>query len=217
MIITLSGKDREACRTIFDDLFRLRYDVFIEAKHWSLPAKGRLEIDKYDNDSAQYFYGMDGDGNLVSHVRVSPSLTDSLIADCFPHLIEEPHVARSATVFEGTRYIVQPVTRNRQAMCEAKAELLVAMFEWCRGRGGTDVQVIVETKLLPSFLEMTPEVRPLGLSQPYGGGTGTPGGGEAIAIRCPITSKSISDLMSFGGLKNGVGLMSPADTAKFAA
>lgn len=207
MIITMSGKDRTGCKAIFDQLFRLRYEVFVAGMGWSLPTRCGLEIDQYDNADAQYFYGLDAEGRLISHVRLTPSKTASLIADCFPHLVDGAFDVRSDTVFEGTRYIVKPVERSRRAVRTAKAELLVAMFSWARQQGGTQVQVIVETKLLPTFLEMTPEVRPMGLSKAYGGGCDAPGGGEAIAIRCPITDKVIADLREFGGLVNGIELV----------
>jgi acyl-homoserine lactone synthase len=213
MIITLSGRDRVACKEIFDQLFRLRHQVFVEGRHWSLPCKGQFEVDQYDKDDAQYFYGLDGDGNLISHVRLTPSMTSSLIADCFSHLADDPTSIRSPAIYEGTRYIVQPRTRSREAMSAAKAELLIGMFTWAHERGCSDVQVIIETQLLPTFFEMTPEVRPMGLSGPYGGGSTAPGGGDAIAIRCPASLKVIDDLRAFGGLVNGIELRQAAAAA----
>jgi len=93
-------------------------------------------------------------------------------------------------------------------MRAAKAELLVAMFAWGMSRKATDVQVMIDTRMLPSFLEMTPAVRPLGLSHPYSGGPTAPGGGETIAIRCPLTKATIDDLKAFGRLVNGIGIYS---------
>lgn len=206
MIVTLQGHQRNACRSIFQQLFRLRYDTFVRDRQWTLPTRNGTEIDQYDRDDSIYFYGLDEDNFLRSHVRLTPSVTSSLLADCFPHLVETGVDIRSATVFEGTRLIVSPRKGSKISNKAAKAELLVAMFEWSQSMGATHIQVIVESRMLASYVEMTPDIRPLGLAHPYGGGPQVLGGGEALAIRCPVTDKVIKDLRSFGGLVNGIDL-----------
>jgi hypothetical protein len=47
---------------------------------------------------------------------------------------------------------------------------------------------------------MTPQTIPLGLSHPYGGGRKTPGGGECMAIRWPISRQVLDDIRAYGGL-----------------
>jgi len=203
MILTINGSDRLACHDIHQQLFRLRYDVFVKQRRWTLPVKGTSEVDQYDNDDAVYFYQIDDDGFITSHVRLTPSLTSSLLADIFPHLVENPRDIRSASIYEGTRYFVQPRKKSRALNRAAKAELLLAVNEWARDNGITHTQVIIESYLFPSFLEMSSQVRPLGLSQPHGGGPGVDGGGESIAIRCPTNDQVIRDLRAYGELKNG--------------
>lgn len=205
MIIRISGQERTACRDIFNQLFALRYEVFVKDQQWSLPVRGNLEIDQYDSPDAEYFYGIDASGEIVSHVRLNSTLTGSLLADCFSHMVEPPHSIRGPKILEGTRLIVMPRKKSREISRAAKSELLVAMFEFATEIDATDVQVMVDTRMLSSYLEMTPEVRPIGLSHSYGGGYAAPGGGEAIAIRCPVSRKVIDDIRAYGGLKNGVG------------
>lgn len=206
MIIHLSGADRAAHPDLFKQLFRLRHDVFVVGRYWTLPMKGNLEIDQYDRCDAQYFFALDDDGRVCSHVRLTPSMSGSLLADCFAHLVEEGSI-REPQIYEGTRYIVLPRSKARSCIRTAKAELLVAMFEWAQKNDVSHVQVMVETKMLPSFIEMTPAIRPLGLSHPYGGGPNVKGGGEAIAIRCPVNGAVIADLRAYGSLKNGVAVL----------
>jgi N-acyl-L-homoserine lactone synthetase len=203
MIVTVSGRDRPACNDLFNQFFRLRYNIFVVQRRWTLPCKGTLEVDQYDNENAVYFYHVDDAGEITSHVRLTPSMTDSLLADAFTHLVESPEPIRSPTVYEGTRYIVLPRHKTRACNRAAKAELLLAVNEWARDHGITHTQVIIETTLLASFMEMTPEVRPMGLSQPYAGGPDVDGGGESIAIRCPANDKVIADLRAYGGFAPG--------------
>jgi hypothetical protein len=47
---------------------------------------------------------------------------------------------------------------------------------------------------------MTPQMKPLGLSYPYGGGREAPGGGECIAFRWPLSLQLIHDVRQYGGL-----------------
>jgi N-acyl-L-homoserine lactone synthetase len=204
MIVTVRGRDRAECPDIFNRLFKFRYDVFVKKLRWTLPTKGNLEIDQYDNADAVYFYYVDDDGFISSHVRLTPTTTSSLLADYFPHLADSPHDVRTPNVYEATRYIVLPRKKTASSNRASKAELLLAVNEWARAHGITHTQTIIETSLLGSFMEMSSEVRPLGLSHPYGGGPEIEGGGEAIAIRCPANEKVIRDLRKYGGLVNGV-------------
>lgn len=202
MIVTVSGRDRDAHQSIFNQMFQWRYDVFVIKRRWTLPCKGTLEIDQYDNGNAVYFYHVDDAGAITSHVRLTPSVTDSLLADCYAHLVECDTPIRSPTVYEGTRYIVLPRHKSRACNRAAKAELLLAMIEWARDQGIAHIQVIIDITLLASMIEMTPQVRPMGLSRPYAGGPEIDGGGEAIAIRCPVNEQVIQDLRAYGQFDN---------------
>jgi N-acyl-L-homoserine lactone synthetase len=198
MIVSISGHERKSYSNLFRRLFQLRYDVFVGARQWTLPTQGNLDIDQYDCPDARYFFSMDDDGSIRSHVRVTPTNTHSLMADYFPHLVEGQHMPRGAKIYEATRYIVLPSNKSKQANKVAKAEILGAVIEWAYASGLTHVQTVIDTATLASFIEITPDCVPLGLSHPYGGGPLVRGGGEAIGIRCPATPKVISDIRAYG-------------------
>ncbi|MCB1504636.1 MAG: hypothetical protein KDJ47_06625 [Hyphomicrobiaceae bacterium] len=200
MIYSLSGIEREQQPELFEQLFRLRYDVFVKQRLWALPSCGGLEIDNYDTPEAQYFFGVDDGGKLVSHARLTPTLTQSLLADVFPHLVEQTTAVRDPAVYEVTRYIVPPKRGRRSLYTTAKAELMLAALEWCKQLRITHLHAVVDSAALPSFIEACSEVRPMGLPQSYGGGQGVPGGGETVAVRCAVTDRAIRDVKSFGGL-----------------
>ena len=187
-IYTLSGQERATRKALFERLFTLRHDVFVKTRNWTLPTRAKMEFDEYDVPEAQYFFGVDDTDTIVSHVRLTPTTTHSLMADYFPHLVEPVHTPRGAATYEATRYIVPPNTRSVSAYKKAKAELLLAMLEWCRDNGVAHVQAVIDAGAFNHYLEASPETEPLGLSSPYGGGPLVPGGGEAIAVRCPVTA-----------------------------
>lgn len=200
MVIHLSGADRSTKKDYFEQIFRLRHQVFINGRGWSLPSSDGLEIDQYDTRETVYFADINEEGALEGSVRLSPTIRSSLLADYFPHLIEGNDDPRGSDIYEATRYIVLPVRKSRDRNRAAKARLLAAMLEWALENNLSYIQTVIDTATLPSFVDMTAATIPLGLSHPYGGGRGVPGGGECMAIRWPITTQVLQDIREYGGL-----------------
>jgi acyl-homoserine lactone synthase len=200
MVIVLEGRDRRRQQTYFDQLFRLRHQIFIKGRGWSLPSVNDCEIDQYDVDDAVYLLDLNDEGMIQGSVRMTPSDKCSLLADYFPHLVENGESPRSPVVYECTRYIVLPSQKSRESNRAAKARLLSAAVEWSLHRGLSYLQTVIDSVTLSSFVEMTPQTIPLGLSHPYGGGRKTPGGGECMAIRWPISQHVLDDIRAYGGL-----------------
>jgi acyl-homoserine lactone synthase len=185
MVIVLTGKERRQQHRYFDQLFRLRHQVFVKGRGWSLPTLNGHEIDQYDDNDAVYFLDVNEEGVIEGSVRMTPTVKSSLLADYFPHLVENGEAPRSPGIYECTRYIVLPIRKGRDENRAAKARILSAMLEWSLSRQLSFVQTVIDTVTLSSYLELTPQTIPLGLSHPYGGGRKTIGGGECMAIRWP--------------------------------
>jgi len=134
-------------------------------------------------------------------VRMTPTVTASLLADYFPHLIENGAAPRSPHIYEATRYIVSPADKGRAALRRAKARLLTVLMEWCLSRRLSHLQAVIDSVALSSFVEITPQTVPLGLSHPYGGGRRTPGGGDCLAFRWPISLEVLDDIHAYGGFE----------------
>lgn len=199
MIVSLSGADRTSATELFARLFRTRREFFIEVRGWSMPTRSGLDIDRYDTPNAKYFFELDEKTNeVLSHVRLNPADTESLLNDSFPHLVATT-LPDSGRVMEATRFLVSPKMRGAERRRRAQAELAFAMFNWALMNNVTHIQGVLETALLPDFLEMAPQTVPLGLSTPYGGGPGVRGGGEAIAMLSPVNRKTLREVSEFGG------------------
>jgi acyl-homoserine lactone synthase len=184
MIMVLRGTQRNEYRDYFDRLFRLRHEIFVKRRGWSLPSVNGCEIDQYDNDQAIYFLDIDEDETIRGTIRVTPSVSASLLADYFPHLVETECLLRAPDIYECTRYIAMASSKTRSENRAAKSRIISAMLEWSLTQDLTYLQTVIETSTLTSYLELTPMTIPLGLSHPYGGGRRVPGGGECMAIRC---------------------------------
>jgi acyl-homoserine lactone synthase len=201
MIFVLEGSQRRQLRYYFDRMFKLRHQIFIEELGWNLPkVRGGHEIDEYDVDDAVYLLEITEDDILQGTVRLTPSMSCSLVADYFPHLVECGVSARSPLVYEATRYIFLPVSKNAQENRIAKARLLAGMVEWCLAKKLSHIQCVVDMKALPSWVELVPQTMPLGLPHPYCGGRDAPGGGDCIAFRWPATWEVIDGIRNYGGI-----------------
>jgi N-acyl-L-homoserine lactone synthetase len=200
MIIVLKGSQRSEQRHYFDQHFRLRHQIFIKRRGWSLPSANGFEIDQYDTEDALYFLDLNDDDAIQGSIRITPTVKSSLLADYFPHLVENGSSIRAPDIYECTRYIVLPSRNGGDENRAAKARIIGAMLEWSLTNRLAFLQTVIETSTLSSYLDLTPQTIPLGLSHPYGGGRGTPGGGECMAIRWPITLQVLEDVRAYGGL-----------------
>ncbi len=200
MVIIIKGNDRAEHPEYFNQLFKLRYKIFVEGRGWSLPTKQGLEIDQYDDDDAIYFLDISEDGVIEGTVRITPTVKSSLTADYFPHLIENGQSPRSHLVYEATRYIVRPTQKSRELNRAAKSRLLAALTEWCLEHDVQSIQTVIDSNTLPTFLELNPKVMPMGLSYAYGGGRNTHGGGDCMAIRWPISQEILEGVRLYGDL-----------------
>ena len=52
-------------------------------------------------------------GSIQGHVRLTPTMKSSLSADYFPHLFENGESPRSPEIFEATRFMILPLSRDR--------------------------------------------------------------------------------------------------------
>lgn len=198
MVLILKGSQRREHSALFEKLFRLRHQIFVRGRGWSLPAMQGLEIDQYDTEDAYYFLDLNDDGAIEGSVRMTPTMQSSLLADYFPHLVENGISPRNPNIYEATRYIVLPSHKTREGNQLAKMRLLMVLVEWCISKNLSHLQAVIDSGTLSSFVEITPQTIPLGLSHPFGGGRGVPGGGDCIAFRWPITDQVLDDIRAYG-------------------
>jgi N-acyl-L-homoserine lactone synthetase len=95
---------RHRFRSVMNDSFRLRREVFVEQLGWSLPDADRtaqtgLEYDVFDGEAAYYLVSLNGAGRAIATVRITPSTSPNLSCDVLaaqmgvvmprgPHIVE---------------------------------------------------------------------------------------------------------------------------------
>ena len=198
----IEGKDKGRHQDLLATMFRARYEAFIVERGWSLPARHGLEVDQYDNDRSVYIVDLDDAGYLQGSVRLTPTVTDSLTADYYPHLSDSITELRDPCVYEGTRYIACPREKTPQSNRVVKARVLGAMTEWAFSVGVHHIQAVIDTALARSFKATNSKTFALGPARDYGGGRGVPGGGTCLAIRIPVSERAINEVRAYGALKS---------------
>jgi N-acyl-L-homoserine lactone synthetase len=194
MIVVVKGSEKALHPELFAQLARLRTEVFAPGRGWTLPGGAGQPADPYDDDEAVYFLALDAAQRVQASTRISPTLKSSLIADRFPHLVENGQPPRAPKIYERTH----SVARRQRGSNGAHRDLIGAALQWCLRHGVAHLQAIIDYAALPHYLALTPLTTPMGLPHPYGGGRGAPGGCECLAVRWPICPQLLADVQRFG-------------------
>lgn len=151
MIKSFVGVEASSNPSIFEDLFRLRHEIYIVRRKWgALHAEDGLERDSYDNSDAVYLIGLSAEGKVNCGLRLLPTTVDHLFRDHFQHLAPAglPH---GDNVYELTRFFVattRVAARHRQRMI---AILGAALFEYCLAHGIETIICVTDAFLIPTM------------------------------------------------------------------
>ena len=104
MSLLIEPRNHRRFRTVLEQSFRLRREVFVDSLGWSLPHAARtartgLEHDEFDGNAATYLVSLDGTGRVTATVRLTPSTAPNLTCDSLgpqmgicmprgPHIVE---------------------------------------------------------------------------------------------------------------------------------
>lgn len=200
----LENKQHGDQKPLLDQLFKRRYDIFVEGRQWSLARKAAagsfMEIDEYDRADAVYIVDVDEDGSINASVRLNRTDLGTLSADKFPHLYADGKVACSDKIYEGTRYFVAPQKRNPKLARRLRCLLVAEALKYVQAQGGLRLQTVIDAQMLNAYLEMSPQMKVLGGVYPYGGGKLAPGGGECLLLSADATDDIIDDLLTAADL-----------------
>jgi acyl-homoserine lactone synthase len=159
MIHIVSASNRHLYEAQLEELFRLRYEIFVKERGWKdLERPDEREVDDYDNLDTVYFIALDGERIVGGH-RLYPTTKPTMLGDVFPHLAAVRGLPEDAGIWEWSRYFVVKDKRDGQL----NLALLAAVQELCLDEGITEISAVMETWWLPRFQQAGFTVRPLGL------------------------------------------------------
>lgn len=158
MIRILNGKTRAQHPAAVDDMFRLRKRVFHDFLKWDVQTEGDWEIDNYDQANPLYVLSYAPDtGRLRGALRLLPTLGPNMLDDTFPILLGDNPEIRSASVWESSRFCIEPeISQDRASnqVTVAAAELMCGVGKLGLASGISHIVTVTDVFLERMFRRM---------------------------------------------------------------
>jgi len=141
-----------------DAMFRLRKRVFHDLLKWDVSVRGDWEIDNYDDANPLYVLSYsDQTGRLRGSLRLLPTLGPNMLDDTFPILLGDNPQVRSASVWESSRFCIDPTIsqdRGSNQVTIAAAELMCGVGELGLSSGLSHIVTVTDVFLERMFRRM---------------------------------------------------------------
>jgi acyl homoserine lactone synthase len=152
MILLVNGSERDAYPRIISSMHRLRATIFHDRLGWDVNVKDGLEIDEFDDINPLYLVAVDPTGTKVrGTVRLLPTTGPNMLRDVFPSLLPEKEIIESATIWECSRFAVDPeieTPMEGHIISEATGELMAAVIEVGLLAGLTEVMGVFDARFI---------------------------------------------------------------------
>jgi acyl-homoserine lactone synthase len=162
MIHAVSAHNQAEYRPYLRQLWRQRYDIFVEKMGWSLDCAEGIERDQFDRADTIYLLSIDDEDRLRGAMRLLPTTSPHLMSELFPHLCAEG-VPQHETIWEISRFYS---LTGRHMMLERDrtvSELVCGLYEYALEAGISKVTCVASMVLFPTILKAGWDVTPLGL------------------------------------------------------
>ncbi len=158
MIRIFNGHDRKLNPEKTADIYRLRKRVFHDALKWDVQISGDQEIDHFDDANPIYVTSSaSGGGKLRGALRLLPTLGPNMLADTFPQLMNGEPEIRSASIWESSRFCIDPdllQDRSSNQVTIAAAELMCGVGELGLRSGISHIVTVTDIFLERMFRRM---------------------------------------------------------------
>ncbi|MCO5732173.1 acyl-homoserine-lactone synthase [Rhizobium sp. SSA_523] len=109
MIYTIDGSNRQQHHALLDAMYRLRAQVFRDRLQWEVTVENGRERDVFDDADPLYLLSCDEtSGRLQGAVRLLATTGPNMLRDVFPVLLPDKRVVESATIWESSRFCINP-------------------------------------------------------------------------------------------------------------
>jgi N-acyl-L-homoserine lactone synthetase len=139
-------------------MFKLRKRVFHDLLKWDVSVRGDWEIDHYDNANPLYVLShSDETGRLRGALRLLPTLGPNMLDDTFPILLGDNPQVRSASIWESSRFCIDPTIsqdRGSNQVTIAAAELMCGVGELGLASGLSHIVTVTDVFLERMFRRM---------------------------------------------------------------
>jgi len=158
MIFTIESADQDKYPELFDEMFRMRAEVFSGRLGWDVKVHNGREIDRFDADDPLYLLSLDErSGQLRGAVRLLPTTGPNMLRDVFPVLMPGGTV-ESPLIWESSRFAVNPQIFGARDRAEANhivnrttVELLYGMVEVAQRAGIEHIVSVFDARMARIF------------------------------------------------------------------
>ncbi|CAN7361396.1 acyl-homoserine-lactone synthase [Pararhizobium sp. LjRoot235] len=158
MIRIFNRNSRKQYPQDIDAMFRLRKRVFHDLLKWDVSVHGDWEIDHYDDANPLYVLSYsDQTGRLRGALRLLPTLGPNMLDDTFPILLGDNPEVRSASIWESSRFCIDPEIsqdRGSNQVTIAAAELMCGVGELGLSSGLSHIVTVTDVFLERMFRRM---------------------------------------------------------------
>ena len=155
MIILVNGNEQAEYGYLTNKMFRIRAKVFHERLKWDVNVVDGLEKDHFDQENPLYLISVDEvSGNVRGSLRLLPTTGPNMLRDVFPVLLPAGEVVESATIWESSRFSMEPGAETPEPgrlLSYVTGELLAAIEEVGLLAGLTEVVSVFDARMVRIF------------------------------------------------------------------
>lgn len=195
MFLLIDDSNKQQFHEDLDRIHLLRNEVFVEQLKWPhLRSTDGREYDDYDTPGAVYIALKEGD-EIAAAVRLNWFDQPTLLAEVFPKLVEFEKIPSGASSVDLSRFVVSPKFGARDRMNRHGCELITAILEYGLAEKIENYTAVISTHFFATVLHWGVEAYAMGF--PVGDGRDA-----YLAVRVPVTEKSVANLYRYSGDHN---------------
>lgn len=192
MFLLIDDNNKQRLHEDLDRIHLLRNEVFVEQLKWPhLRSTNGREYDDYDVPGAVYIALKEGD-EIAAAVRLNWFDQPTLLSEVFPKLVEFEKIPADASCVDLSRFVVSPKFGSRDRMNRHGCELITAILEYGLAEQIQNYTAVISTHFFATVLHWGVEAHAMGF--PVGDGRDA-----HLAVRVPVTAKSVSNLYRYSG------------------
>ena len=158
MIFTIESADQDKYPELFDEMFRMRAEVFSGRLGWDVTVENGREIDRFDSEDPLYLLSLDErSGQLRGAVRLLPTTGPNMLSNVFSVLMPGGTV-EGPLIWESSRFAVNPQIFEARDRAEANhivnrttVELLCGMVEAAQRAGIDHIVSVFDARMARIF------------------------------------------------------------------
>lgn len=197
MIEIFSGLERHFRPASLHPMFNLRKRVFHDLLGWDVSVRDDIEIDHYDDINPIYVLSYAPETRrLRGALRLLPTLGPNMLDDTFPQLLGGLPPIRHPSVWESSRFCIDPeISQDRASnqVTVAAAELMCAVGEIGLASGIDRIVTVTDVFLERMFRRMGCPGERIGAPRKIGSV-------HAVAVGWNVDEKLLHDMKAIAGI-----------------